>query len=306
MTAGGTDRRRVRRWLGGAAVVALALVIGTHWRDFAAASAGADLWLLAALLPVASALTLLAPIGWHLVLRSCGVPIPLRRSVEVWMVSAATRFVPGGIWTFAGRLALTREDGIAIGVVGLSLYLETILIAGTSLAIGLPALLLREPTALSAGLALAALAALVLLLRPRTLRFLLARLPVPANEVIDLPHMLPLAAFYCAYWLLWGFLFAAFVAAFAPYPPANAAYLACTFALAYCAGFVSFIFPGGLGVREGVLFALLTPLFPAPVALAIGISLRLWMLLAEAPVLAAAVWLGRRGHARGLAQDQDV
>lgn len=305
MNPGAIDRRRVRRWLGAAAVAALAIVIASQWRDFVAASAGANVALLAALFPVATALTFLAPVGWHRVIRSLGAALTLRRSVEIWMVSAAARFVPGGVWTFAGRIALTREDGIPMGVVGMSLYLETLLIAGTSLAVGLPALLLREPTWTSAALALCALVAVAALLRRGTLRFLLSRLPAAPDWSAELPRLLPLAAFYVAYWLLWGTLFAGFVAAFVPYPPADAPYVACCFALAYCAGFVTFVFPGGLGVREGVLFALLVPMFPAPVALGIGVSLRLWMLLAEAPALATAVWLGRR-RLRGLAQDQDV
>lgn len=284
------DYRTLRWPLGVVAIAVLAWVVARQWDGVAAAIGNARAGRLWALLPVATVLTVLAPTGWHLLIRRLGAQIRWSRSIEIWLVAATARFIPGGIWTFAGRYALTRRDSIPGPLVAVSLYLETILIATSSLAIGLPALLLKGTEWPAAGLALAVIAGLALLLRPATVSFLVRRFSrEPSAAGLDSPGLGTLVPFYGVYWCLWGAWFSLFASCFHDFPPGEMIYLACTFALAYWAGFVTLVFPGGVGVREGVLLTLLLPVFPGDVALAISVSSRLWMICAELPALLLAV-----------------
>jgi uncharacterized membrane protein YbhN (UPF0104 family) len=77
-------------------------------------------------------------------------------------------------------------------------------------------------------------------------------------------------------------------------------------ALATVAGFVVAVLPGGLGVREGVLMSLLTPVLGSDHAVVAALALRLVWVAAE--LIAAAVflpWLGRSSAAAGLPPDRD-
>jgi uncharacterized membrane protein YbhN (UPF0104 family) len=61
-------------------------------------------------------------------------------------------------------------------------------------------------------------------------------------------------------------------------------------------GFIAIIFPGGVGVRESALYALLLPVLPAPVSLAIAAGSRLWTMFGEAVSLGAIVLVEHRAR----------
>lgn len=296
-------RTPLRLLLAAAAASALAFVIAARWDDFVFALRAADAALLLALLPAATLLTLMAPSGWHLILRALGSPLRWAESTEIWMVSAVARFVPGGIWSFAGRFALTAKSGVSTRLTGVSLYIETALIALTSFAAGIPALLIKYSAPTWMGFALLAGAVLLGLLLPHSLgatgKWRRTEPVLPSASGFDRPWRLcGLGVFYLAYWVLWGAVLALFASAFQPMPAQQVLYVVSSFALAYCAGFVVLVVPGGLGIREGVLFTLLTEVFTPASALAISVSLRLWMIAAEIPALLIALALAQRARSR--------
>jgi hypothetical protein len=57
--------------------------------------------------------------------------------------------------------------------------------------------------------------------------------------------------------------------------------MAAAYSLAWVAGFLVFLTPGGLGIREAVIALLLSPFLPLPVATLIALLARVWWLLAE-------------------------
>jgi uncharacterized membrane protein YbhN (UPF0104 family) len=101
----------------------------------------------------------------------------------------------------------------------------------------------------------------------------------PAAEfTYEWPAAVPLVACHLALWGLWGlglWLLVAGLGLSAPIIP-----LVTGNALAWVAGFLSFIFPGGLGVREYVLARLLDPA-ASGVAMSIALVSRAWLLGAE-------------------------
>jgi hypothetical protein len=69
------------------------------------------------------------------------------------------------------------------------------------------------------------------------------------------------------------------------------------FSLSWIAGFIIFLTPGGLGVREGAIVFLLNPFMPSSVAILIAIIARVWWSIAEAILILIAFMFQRRSFA---------
>ena len=95
---------------------------------------------------------------------------------------------------------------------------------------------------------------------------------------------------YCATWLAYGCGLYLLGLSIHPLPLTAIPALVGIFAIAWVVGFLSFITPSGLGVREGVLGYLLSSLMPLPVALLLALLARVWLTLAELCCAALVVW----------------
>ena len=95
-------------------------------------------------------------------------------------------------------------------------------------------------------------------------------------------------------WICQGFAFFLFVQSFAPVQWTDAGVLTACFAFAWIIGFLSFLTPGGLGIREGLLGLLLANYMPAPQATLVALLCRVWMLSAEIVLAGVAFALNRR------------
>lgn len=236
--------------------------------------------------------------GWHLILTGLGLRVDARVSVAIWMLSAAARYLPGGIWGYTSRAAIARHYGLDLGTVGMSLYVETVLLLLSALAVGLPALAAASGMPFGPGAALTAMLGLGLLLHPRVLA-LCAHLPGRAGalarrvKTLSLRQVLALYAFYLMFWLIFAAVFVLF--AFSIHPPAAQHWLVVGSALplAFSVGFAIVFVPGGLGVRESVLYVALAPVAPAPVCALVSVGSRVWLLAAEALALVVAVLAAR-------------
>ena len=95
-------------------------------------------------------------------------------------------------------------------------------------------------------------------------------------------------------WICQGFAFFLFVQSFASVQWTDAGVLTACFAFAWIIGFLSFLTPGGLGIREGLLGLLLANYMPAPQATLVALLCRVWMLSAEIVLAGVAFALNRR------------
>ncbi len=92
-------------------------------------------------------------------------------------------------------------------------------------------------------------------------------------------------------WICQGFAFYLFVRSFTDVPWTNATTLTACYAFAWICGFLSFLTPSGLGVREGLLSLLLACLMPTPHATFVALLCRIWMLLGELVLAGVAYFL---------------
>ena len=95
-------------------------------------------------------------------------------------------------------------------------------------------------------------------------------------------------------WICQGLAFFLFVKSLAPVAWSDAGPLTACFALAWFIGFLSFLTPSGLGIREGLLGLLLANYMPAPQATFVALLCRVWMLSAEIVLAGIAFTLDRK------------
>ncbi len=245
---------------------------------------------------------------WRRVVIDVGSPAPdARTTVRVYFVSGLARFIPGTLWQFAGLAALGHEAGIsalaaaAAGAIGNIAFLAT---GAVFLAFTLPSV--AGGTELLLGVVLAALAVAGVFVftgtaaGARVRAWVSRRAPAKLQPALELAarirpvHALAWTLGYGACWILLGASYVVFVAAFVPAAAAHARELAGIMAASYLGGFLVLFAPAGLGVREGIMVALLAGIVPGPAAVVIAVAHRIWFFVAEGLALASFLLLPRR------------
>jgi glycosyltransferase 2 family protein len=251
------------RLLAAVLVLVLAMRLWQLWRrhpvDFSKVDGGVF-----TLAIVASAAAVAAyGLVWPYVLRRLGV-----RASASWVTlffkSQLGKYLPGSVWQYAGRVGLARARGVPIQAALVSVVVEVILSAMAAGVVGLLVLGPRNALFAWAGLAGICFVGLVvarqsagLVRRLWRLVGLRARLgpetlsaAVRATPVVGGLYLLVWGAYGLAFWLTGHALFAV--------PAARIPVYLGVFALAWLAGLVAVFAPGGVGVREAVIVALLS------------------------------------------------
>jgi uncharacterized membrane protein YbhN (UPF0104 family) len=243
-------------------------------------------------------------VGWRLALRLVGAQISWAGAIESQAIGQLAKYAPGKVLTLIGKVYLAGRAGVPEAQATLAMFIEVATLTLTGLIVGLGyALQVVSPARLAAaGVLLLAGAAMVLhpSVLPRAINGALRLLRRPTAEFrYQWGAAIPLLTCYLGLWLVWGvgvWLLAAGLGLEAPVAP-----LVSGNALAWVAGFLSFIFPGGLGVREYVLARLLSASTPG-VAMGVALVSRAWLLGAEV-VWGLGAWVGRLATRRPRAEE---
>jgi len=254
--------------------------------------------LVASLVVLLAHLMLLALIWWWS-LRFFGQPAGLRAAAGVWLMAQIVRYLPGGVWDTVGRIYLGGQAGLSRTRTGLSVAVE---MATQSVAAALVFLvsLLFWPKATSQSafaslrvqfdqwtwvIVVLIVLALIVLYPPLLGRLLNTGMRLLGRPAVQLPlryrDVLGLAAcHFGARWLV-GAGFHLFASAFYPLPAGLLPVNAGIFAVAWLIGFLVVFVPLGLGVREGIITALLVAFVPLPVATVTALGFRVWISLRD-------------------------
>lgn len=228
---------------------------------------------------------------------------PFREALSVFFLSQPAKYLPGSIWAFPAKGLLLRQQGFSIKVVGGAVLYETLALCTGALALGwlgasqLPSFELswlgagQQPAlnlswVIAAGV-VAGWVGLILLLRPPALLGrLLARWqfqntePLAFGAALRISILAILAA--TAAWVLAGLSFYLILLALGTAPGAGVALAAmAAFSISWLLGFVVFLSPGGIGVREASLIFLAGHALAAPVLYPAAILSRLVWSLGE-------------------------
>lgn len=199
---------------------------------------------------------------WPFLLRRLGTPAPLSW-ITLFFKSQLGKYLPGSVWQYAGRVGLARNRGVPVQTALISVAAE---IGYSAVAATAAASLILGWTAVAGIFAGLAVVLALALAREQRLSRLLARTPsegrngrVDRRTVRAALHAAPAAVvLYLAVWGLYGLAFWTTGRALFAVPVSELARYIGVFALAWVAGLVAFFAPGGIGVREAVIAALLT------------------------------------------------
>jgi uncharacterized membrane protein YbhN (UPF0104 family) len=266
-----------RRLLGAAQIVLLAVFFGSvGWAlrgSFRAAGddlGNADLVLFGVGCAAVGVYYLVFVVGWMWILREWGIHLGYPAALRAEMVSMLAKYVPGGIWTPAGRVVAARRAGVTdAALVTSSMLIE----AGISAVAGVIVFVLGLAFVDNANTPLAPLIAfgvvVAILVQPRVFRPLAGRLLRRFGYTRELPNLRArtltlLLCFYAGTWVLGGFALWLLVRSVGGHPqPETIVFLGGTAAVGAIVAVLSIFAPSGLGPREasmyGLLLAVATP-----------------------------------------------
>ncbi|RJQ46781.1 MAG: UPF0104 family protein [Gaiellales bacterium] len=229
--------------------------------------------------------------GWLLLLRLFKQEVPLLPAMYVWFKSLIARYVPGNVLMIVGRVMMIRPYGVPRRISLTSIAYEQALLGVSAtivLSIALPFWTeLREISSLI-WLVLAVPPLAVIMMHPAILGRLgnfVFRLVgrEPIEEFLPLKSVLGLIVFYCLLWVTSGAaLFAMARAVTDQIVLGDVPIAIASVPLAWLVSVLFFIFPSGLGVREGIYSYTLRFAFDSEgVASAFSILARFWQTLIE-------------------------
>ncbi|MBO9604496.1 MAG: flippase-like domain-containing protein [Paenibacillaceae bacterium] len=231
---------------------------------------------------------------WVLILNDTGRQLTMRQGLTVFINSQFAKYIPGGIWNYAGRVVLASRHGVSLASQTTALLYENVLLILAaflySLVVIVDAGIVSWPVVvLIAGLLLVFFVFYTPLFAAfgKGLRTLLGKFPLKrfTSSLSALEVAMPRNRFFLylgcflashfvmgvAFWLLlhsFGVLHV------------NVFFAAGTFAAAWLLGMLSPL-PGGLGVREGFLVYFLSYQMDTTTALQISVIARVWNIMSE-------------------------
>ncbi len=227
-------------------------------------------------------------LGWIRILGAWGVRVSYIPALQAEMVSMLAKYVPGGVWTPAARVAaLSRLTGeTALGTVLASILVEAMLSAISGVVVFVISLAwVHDVEAPLVPLVLFAVFCLVAL-HPRIFGPVMKRLlrPFGLASVEPLPFSLMgrLLVFYCGTWLIGGFGLYFLIRSVGDAPDlATIPFLGGTAAIGAIVAVLVVFAPSGLGVREASMYGLLIAVTTNSAALGATILNRLVITLVE-------------------------
>lgn len=296
-----------RRWLWALQVLVAAIVVALvaralrrHWSEFTALDLALDVnvgWIALSALAVALVYAILIE-SWRRILAGWGQHLPYGRAARIWFLANLGRYVPGKVWSVAGLVVLAQRAGVQGWAAAASAFAMQALGLSTAVALVAAARPAGGGALASLGLAAAALAAvatIAVLASERALRPV-RNLIGPLRDLRPLPvgAVLSGGALTLLGWGLYGTAFWLLARGLGLPSTLTLPAAAGVFALGYILGLLALFAPGGVGVREAVYIALLTPALGSGGAVALSLASRLLLTLTEgAAGLGALLTAGR-------------
>jgi len=226
-----------------------------------------------------------AAISWKVVLNLHNVKVSFKEAAYSQGIVGFTKYIPGRVWTILGRAAILKNEDRKLKKLSFISFKEQLIYLCLGFLISIYPVFKTEKIKEYAWIIIVLTGLLFLLLFSTRLQRFLEKiwnrafkrsLNLPKIQVIEFAHISGVIAIW---WFLWiaGFYFLLIsITGFVPF------YYAFAFPLSVVLGLISIIFPGGIGVREGVIsLFLISNGINADVAVTISIVARVWFLAGE-------------------------
>jgi len=233
--------------------------------------------------------------AWRKIIAGFGIAVPFIGAFRVMYLAQLGRYIPGKIWQVVGMVGLAKQIGVPSTVSLASFALNQIYFLPAAFLV-IP-FLLGDPAKLeslkTAGnlfyFICGAIVAifLILFILPgglnRALNFALKILKKePVSYSPSFYNRASIFILYIISWILMGLSFRLFILTVSPEIVISYPFAAGTYIVSYVLGYLSFIAPGGLGVREAVMAGILQAVMPFPSATLLALANRFWITVAEA------------------------
>lgn len=274
-------------------LAAAAYAISSQWTELSAVRAAARTsWsgvALASILVFVSYAVLIAT--WRGTVQAWGERIGVGHATHIWFVSNLGRYLPGKVWQIGAMGVLAQQAGVApVAAVGSAIVVSLVhLLVGFAVVAASGSALMTAylPAGPWFALALTLLGAGVIAspwLLPTGVRFLASITGRPMVAPRLPPRAVWLAATGSALaWTLFGIAFHVLSVALLGRQTGDVASSIAVFTLSYQLGFIALFAPGGIGVREITMQALLVGAgaMSGPEALWLAVASRLWLTVLE-------------------------
>ncbi len=281
------------------ALVFIALLLRSQWSELRSHTWRIDpIWLIVSGLLMFGGWSLEIWL-WRFALARLGGWLPYTAALRIWFASILVRYIPGNVWQPLGMTVLARQQGVRVeATVGSIALCQVVNLLSVLPIAGVYLLTVGDFGLLDSWLggitnwlvALAGAGVALLLLRPGWLIGILnwtltkAR-RTPLDTQLTSGHLLLLLTIGVVAWLCWGGAFAAITFALSVYTPEQMwtalPHLLAAFPIAYTVGYLSFVTPSGLAVREGVFYLLLAPILGGGPTTVAALAIRLWQVILE-------------------------
>jgi glycosyltransferase 2 family protein len=278
---------RVIGWLAGAGVLAFLVVrLGSLWSEHSADVARGDAALLAAAVATIAVAVIAAGLVWVQTLRWLGIDASWGW-IALYLRAQPAKYLPGGVWHYAGRVGLARVRGAPVGILSLSLAIE--LWAGAAVAglVGLGALYpwaaaIMGVAGLLGALAVRRNADTVHELATYFVRSMLrGRGPSVAAVTNVVSVSVRVLLLFAPITVIHGLSLWLLGRALADASSTDLAYYVGAFAISWLVGLAAVFAPGGIGVREAVLTAFLSPRLGPADAILVAVASRMSFLAVD-------------------------
>jgi len=239
-------------------------------------------------------------LAWRAILADLGSPLPARLAGRINFTAQLGKYVPGAVWAFAAQVELGHDYQVPRRRSFASVVVSLAVTVSVGLGLALVTLPAASPEiARRYWWALAPLPLVIAVLCPPVLGTLLDRLLAVLHRapLERRPSFLGLAkavAWNLAGWLMLGLQVWILLPGITGLPGSTLLLCIGGYALAFSAGLMLVVLPGGIGARDLILIAALATLLPYGSASAIAIMTRVGTTITDLGLGAVGVALGRR------------
>jgi len=266
-------------WLRGGLLAVVLMFCGyglySEWPQVTAGLARLHWYGIVASLAAAMAGATCMMLAWRAILADLGSPLPLRAAARINFVAQPGKYVPGAVWAFATQVELGHDLGVPRRRSAASYAVSISLAVGAGLGLAALGLPLASPSIARQYWWVMAVAPLIVgclcppVFGPLVDRVLKIAKRAPLERRPTWPGLGRALAWTLLGWLLLGVQVWLLISEMA----GRSGYLVLAiggYALAFSAGLLLIVVPGGIGAREVILIAALSPVVPgAAVAVAV-------------------------------------
>jgi hypothetical protein len=238
---------------------------------------------------------------WRRILHDLHGDIPRRKAWVIWNVSLLARYVPTQVLMAVTRVTMSEREGVPKRITIASIVYELALVTAASVVVAawgfteLPALRGDAWRYLIFIIPVVALACL----HPRVFSHVSERL-LKRFGADTLPSTLPfgtvlrLGGVYAISFIIAGVSTLAMARALTSVDASDVPLIISSWSVGYVGALLAFFIPGGIGVREGAVAAVLSLAMPTSVAIATAIAVRLAQTASELLYAGGSVLYARR------------